>query len=89
MEMLVRMFFTDGKTEVRPLDRVHFTTPEIFVEECNEEIPKLVNTINDQRRDCYVVFVNQLNGIQLHKGEFVDVRGERERGRDHSQRRTH
>jgi hypothetical protein len=77
-ELLARMFFTDDKVETRPLDWIIFTTPETFdpvvLNDVAKEIPG--------SEEVYVAFTNKLNGIQIFKGKFVNVRAQRSDRRD-------
>jgi len=77
-ELLARMFFTDDKVETRPLSWIMFTDPQTF------DPDNLQHAVDKIKGDgeIYVAFTNKLNGIQIFKGHFTNVRAQRSDRRD-------
>jgi hypothetical protein len=73
--VLARMFFTSGLIETRPLSWIVFTTSGSFDSDKLEKTAKQVT----EGEEVYVAFIDKINGIQLYRGLFTNVRAERNR----------
>lgn len=78
-EILVRMFFKDGHVETRPLSWLFLTTSEDFLGK--EHLDKFIEgRVEGEDSELYIAFVDQMNGMQIYRGEFVNVRAEQRKG---------
>jgi len=80
-QVLVRMFFKTGYTETRPLSWVRFTTAEDFSQNSHVLKASFTEVVKSVEDEVYVAFTDQLLGIQVFLGEFVNARLERSKSR--------
>ena len=70
--LLVRIFFTDGGIETRPVNRVLFTTIDDFDEEGEGFLSDAESRVTKQG-EIFVVFLEKVRNFQVFKGTFVDA----------------
>ena len=81
--LLVRIFYSNGATEVRPSDWVIFTTADDFMMD-EPEMKSRIEAKVKKDEEVYIANLNKINGIQLYKGEFVNARKNKQHSRGHS-----
>lgn len=81
-QILARMFFKNGNTETRPLSWIIFATAEGFGKDAGSYLQEPLSRVKSEADEVYVAFADQLNGIQLFRGVFVNARYERKANRN-------
>lgn len=80
-QLLARMFFKHGHTETRPLSWILFTSADDFSSHASGMVQRFTEKVETEEDEVYVAFTDQLIGIQVFLGEFVNARLERNRSR--------
>jgi hypothetical protein len=81
-QVVARMFFKNGHTEMRPLSWVQFTSVDTFSRQSSVELAKSIDEkVKTGEDEVYIAFTDQLQGIQIFLGEFVNARLERSKAR--------
>jgi len=75
--VLARMFFRSGHTETRPLSWIQFISAADFSKYEPDLKQNFTEKIKTDEDEVYIAITDQLMGVQLFQGVFVNARLER------------